>query len=218
MARIKCTVGGVITFVGKGITALLEKIMVKQHLSESLQAEAQKLIPLANQSVIEVTAKKVTEENDLITEKLPQQTPKKSPVKDTMSTHNNLDTTVQELKQSLEHSQSQEKTLQKQVVDLQSALYEKQVLIEKLTKELHETKQTALHLAEANSKLIEESNSKIPGKPNKPAIPEKDNKSAIQVKEKYNPVGYKKSHQVPEYLLERQKEGDNFTDNTWLYD
>ena len=192
--------------------------MVKQHLSDFLQEEPQKLIPLENQSVIEVKAEKVNEEKSLKTEKLPTQTPKPSPVKDTMSTHNNLETTVQELKQSLAESQDKEKALQKQIVDLQSILYEKQVLTERLTKELHAAKQDALHLAEANSKLIEESNSTTPVKENKPAIPEKSNKSAIQVKEKYNPVGYKKSHQVPEYLLERQKEDDDFAANTWLYD
>ncbi|MDB9373329.1 hypothetical protein [Nodularia sphaerocarpa] len=192
--------------------------MVKQHLSDLLQKEAQKLIPLENQSVIEVKAEKVTEENALTTEKLPTLTPKSTPFQDTMSTNNSLETTVKELKQSLEQSQDKEKALQKQIVDLQSILYEKQVLTERLTKELHEAKQDALHLAEANSKLIEESHSAIPVKQNKPAIPEKSKESAIQVKEKYNPVGYKKSHQVPEYLLERQKEGDNFADNTWLYD
>ncbi|HYW18428.1 MAG TPA: hypothetical protein VE956_03780 [Nodularia sp. (in: cyanobacteria)] len=192
--------------------------MVKKHLSDLLQEEAQKLIPLENQSVIDVKAEKVTEENSLTTDKLPTLTPKATRLKDTMSTNNSLETTIEELKQSLEQSQDKEKALQKQIVDLQSILYEKQVLTERLTKELHEAKQDALHLAEANSKLIEESHSAIPVKENKPAIPEKSNDSAIQVKEKYNPVGYRKSHQVPEYLLERQKEEDNFADNTWLYD
>ncbi|TVP64284.1 MAG: hypothetical protein EA343_05625 [Nodularia sp. (in: Bacteria)] len=192
--------------------------MVKQHLSDFLQEEAQKLIPLENQSVIEVKAEKVTEDNALTSDKLPTLTHKATPLKDNMSTNNNLEITVQELKQNLEESQDKQKSLQKQIVDLQSVLYEKQVLIERLTKELHEAKQDALHLAEANSKLIEESKSPIPVKENKPAIPEKSNNSAIQVKEKYNPVGYKKSHQVPEYLLERQKEDDDFAANTWLYD
>ncbi|AHJ31314.1 hypothetical protein PN465_05970 [Nodularia spumigena CS-584] len=192
--------------------------MVKKHLSDSLQEEAQKLIPLENQSVIEVKAEKVTEENTLTTDKLPTLSHKQTPLKEAMSTNNNLETTVQELKENLEESQDKQKAFQKQIVDLQSVLYEKQVLIERLTKELHEAKQDALHLAEANSQLIEESKSRIPVKENKPVIPEKPNTSAIQVKEKYNPVGYKKSHQVPEYLLERQKEGDNFADNTWLYD
>lgn len=192
--------------------------MVNKHLSDLLQDETQKLIPLENQSVIEVKAEKVTEDNALTTEKLPTLTSKPTPAKDTMSTNNNLEITIQELKQSLEESQDKAKAFQKQIVDLQSILYEKQVLTERLTKELHEAKQDALHLAEANSKLIEESKAPIPAKENKPAIPEKSNNSAIQVKEKYNPVGYKKSHQVPEYLLERQKEDDNFADNTWLYD
>ncbi|MEA5583061.1 hypothetical protein VB620_17140 [Nodularia harveyana UHCC-0300] len=191
--------------------------MVKKHLSDLGQEQPQKLIPLENQSTIEVKAEKVTGDNALITENLPQQTPKPSVPQDTIS-NNNLETTIQELKQSLTQSQDKEKSLQKQIVDLQSVLYEKQVLTERLTKELQETKQTALHLAEANSQLIAESGAKVPDKPQSPAIPDQENKSAIQVKKKYNPVGYKKSHQVPEYLLERQKEGDNFADNTWLYD
>ncbi|MEA5512996.1 hypothetical protein [Nodularia sp. UHCC 0506] len=192
--------------------------MVNKHLSDLLEEETQKLIPLENQSVIEVKAEKVTEENALTTDKLPTLTHKQTPLKEAMSTNNNLETTIQELKQSLEESQDQGTSLQKQIVDLQSVLYEKQVLIERLTKELHEAKQDALHLAESNSKLIEESKAPATVKNNQPAIPEKVSQSAIQVKEKYNPVGYKKSHQVPEYLLERQKEDDNFADNTWLYD
>ncbi|KZL51387.1 MULTISPECIES: hypothetical protein [Cyanophyceae] len=192
--------------------------MVKKNLSDSLQEEAQKLIPLENQSVIEVKAEKITEEKTLTTDKLPTLSHKQTPLKEAMSTNNNLESTIKELNQNLEESQDKQKAFQKQIVDLQSVLYEKQVLIERLTKELHAAKQDALHLAEANSQLIEESKSRIPVKENKPAIPEKPKNSAIQVKEKYNPVGYKKSHQVPEYLLERQKEGDNFADNTWLYD
>lgn len=192
--------------------------MVKKHLSDLREEETQKLIPLENQSVIEVKSEKVTEENTLTTDKLPTLSHKQTPLKEAMSTNNNLETTIQELTQNLEESQDKGKSLQKQIVDLQSILYEKQVLIERLTKELHEAKQDALHLAESNSKLIEESKAPTTVKNNQPAIPEEKSKSAIQVKEKYNPVGYRKSHQVPEYLLERQKEDDNFADNTWLYD
>lgn len=192
--------------------------MVKKHLSDLVQEEPQKLIPLENQSVIEVKAEKVTEENSLTIDKLPTQTPQATAVKETMSSNHHLEATIQELKKSLAQSQDKEKILQQQIVDLQSALYEKQVLTEKLTTDLHAAKQDALHLAEANSKLISESNSHISPQKQQPQITEKDNKSAIQVKEKYNPVGYKKSHRVPEHLLERQKESDNFADNTWLYD
>lgn len=184
--------------------------MVKQNLSESLQQEAQKLILLENEAAIEVTAQEVTEQNLLATEQLLK------PHDAAMSSSKDLETTVEKLKQTLEEYQNKEKTLQKQIVDLQSNLYEKQVLTERLTKELHEAKQTALQLAESNSQLIQQSKSHIPLKEDKSAIPKKE--SAIQVKEKYNPVGYKKSHRVPEHLLQRQKEGDNFADNTWLYD
>ena len=183
--------------------------MVKQNLSESLQQEAQKLILLENEAAVEVTAQEVTEQNVLATEQLLKPN-------DAMSSSKDLETTVEKLKQTLEEYQNKEKTLQKQIVDLQSNLYEKQVLTERLTKELHEAKQTALQLAESNSQLIQQSKSHIPLKQDKSAIPKKE--SAIQVKEKYNPVGYKKSHRSPEHLPERQKQNDDFTDKTWLYD
>lgn len=184
--------------------------MVKQNLSESLQQEAQKLILLENEAAVEVTAQEVTEQNVLATEQLLK------PHDAAMSSSKDLETTVEKLKQTLEEYQNKEKTLQKQIVDLQSNLYEKQVLTERLTKELHEAKQTALQLAESNSQLIQQSKSHIPLKQDKSAIPKKE--SAIQVKEKYNPVGYKKSHRSPEHLPERQKQNDDFTDKTWLYD
>ncbi|MDH6061358.1 hypothetical protein NWP17_13085 [Chrysosporum bergii ANA360D] len=186
--------------------------MVNQHnISELLPQEPQKLIPLENQAAIEITAEEVKEQN------LPTPPAKATLLKD-MSNQDKLQSTVEELKQTLQQSQEKEKILQQQITDLQSALYEEQILTERLTKELHEVKKTALNLAEANSKLIEESNSSVPGNQKKPTTSEKTHRSAIQVQEKYNPVGYKKSHRIPEHLIEPKKEDDISADNTWLLD
>ncbi|CEJ42189.1 hypothetical protein [Umezakia ovalisporum] len=192
--------------------------MVKKYLSELIQEEAQKLITLANEAAIEVTSEEVTEQSFLATEELPSPSEKLTPLQDAMSSQKDLETTVQELKQTLEKSQNKEKVLHQQIVDLQSALDEKQLLIERLTKELHEAKQTALHLAEANSKLLEESNSPVQVKSKNSPNPAKEEKSAIKVKEKYSPVNYRKSRRIPEHLIERKREDDNFAENTWLYD
>ncbi|MDH6086588.1 hypothetical protein [Umezakia ovalisporum] len=192
--------------------------MVRKYLSELIQEEAQKLITLANEAAIEVTSEEVTEQSFLATEELPSPSEKLTPLQDAMSSQKDLETTVQELKQTLEKSQNKEKVLHQQIVDLQSALDEKQLLIERLTKELHEAKQTALHLAEANSKLLEESNSPVQVKSKNSPNPAKEEKSAIKVKEKYSPVNYRKSRRIPEHLIERKREDDNFAENTWLYD
>jgi hypothetical protein len=90
---------------------------------------------------------------------------------------------------------------QKQILDLQATLAEQADLVKRLTKELDDTKQTALKLAESNSQLIEE----IHG--------------LKQAKESYKLVSYKKSHRSPERLQEAPIEtNDDFAANTWLYD
>lgn len=192
--------------------------MIKKHRAELVQEEGEKLTPMENQSVIEVKAEKLTEETIVTTEELRQPKPKQTPEQDNITSKNDLEITIQQLKQTLEEYHNKEKILHQQIVDLQSALYEKQVLTEKLTKELHEAKQTALQLAEANSKLIAESNSTVQVKQKNSPTPAKEEKSAIQVKEKYSPVNYRKSRRIPEHLIERKKPDDNFAENTWLYD
>ena len=190
--------------------------MVQKNPAELVHKEGEKLTPMENQPVIEVKAEKVTEETSVKTEELPQTKPELTPM--TIPSKNDLEIAVQKLKQTLEEYQNKEKILHQQIVDLQSALYEKQVLTEKLTKELHEAKQTALQLAEANSQLIAESNSTVQVKHKNSPTPAKQEKSAIQVKEKYNPAKYIKSRRIPEHLIERKKPDDNFAENTWLYD
>jgi hypothetical protein len=192
--------------------------MVRKNAAKAVQEETQKLIPLVNQSAIEVTAEEVTEEEIMTTKNVSQQKSQENSVVDHTATMNNLEIQVAELKLSLQQSHEQEKNSHQQIVDLQSALYEKQVLIEKLTKELEEAKKAALNLAEVNSKLIAESQAKNEAKPQKPTVTQPEKASAIQVKEPYNPVGYRKSYRVPDRLVERQKPDDDFGANTWLYD
>jgi chromosome segregation ATPase len=192
--------------------------MVRKNAAKAVQEETQKLIPLVNQSAIEVTAEEVTEEEVMTTKKVSQQKSQENSVVDNTATINKLEMQVAELKENLDASHDQEKNLHQQVVDLQSALYEKQVLIEKLTKELEEAKKAALNLAEVNSKLIAESQAKNEEKPQKSTVTKPEKASAIQVKEPYNPVGYRKSYRVPDRLVERQKPDDDFGANTWLYD
>jgi hypothetical protein len=219
--------------------------MVKKRLSDLIQEEAQKLTPNENESVIEVTAQEVTEQDTSDAAASPTQTPEPTAAKRTIPTKADLEIIIKELKETLEKKQDKEKYLQQQIADLQSSVSEQKASTEKLTKELQEAKKAAIHLAEANSQLIEENNSLKQEKEqellrqekeqellkqekeqellkqekeNKLLQQEKDNKSAIQVKEKYDPMGYRKSHRVPEHLLERQKEEDDFAANTWLYD
>lgn len=206
--------------------------MVKKRLSDLIQEEAQKLTPNENESVIEVTAQEVTEQDTSAAAASPTQTPEPTAAKRTIPTKADLEIIIKELKETLEKKQDKEKSLQQQIADLQSSVSEQKASTEKLTKELQEAKKAAIHLAEANSQLIEENNSLKQEKEKEllqqekeknllqqeKVQQEKDNKSAIQVKEKYDPMGYRKSHRVPEHLLERQKEEDDFAANTWLYD
>lgn len=203
--------------------------MVKKRLSDLIQEEAQKLTPNENESVIEVTAEEVTEQETPAAAASPTQTPEPTAAKRTIPTKADLEIIIKELKETLEKKQDKEKSLQQQIADLQSSVSEQKASTEKLTKELQEAKKAAIHLAEANSQLIEENNSLKQEKEKEKELlqqekeknllqQEKDNKSAIQVKEKYDPMGYRKSHRVPEHLLERQKEEDDFAANTWLYD
>lgn len=192
--------------------------MVRKNAAKAVQEETQKLIPLVNESAIEVTAEEVTEQEVMTTKKSSQQKSKENSVADNTVAIKNLEIQVAELKQNLEESQEKENKLHQQIVDLQSALYEKQVVIEKLTKELHEAKKAALNLAEVNSKLIEESKARTQVKEQKSAVTKPEKPAAIQVKEPYNPVGYRKSYRVPERIVEREKPDDDFAANTWLYD
>lgn len=120
-----------------------------------------------------------------------------------------LEATINKLKAALEASKQRETVLGQQVTQLQSTIAEHQATAQELNQQLHEAKQAAIHLADANSQLLEE-NTALKAPPSQ--------ESAIQVREKYDPMGYRKSHRIPQQLLERAAEPDDFGANTWLYD
>jgi chromosome segregation ATPase len=177
--------------------------MVKKRLADVIEEEAQKFTPPQGESVIEVTAQTITEE---------------APAAETTTANlEKLEKTVKNLQTNLEQAQQKEITLQQKIIDLQSALAEQKAIGEKLTKELDQTKQTALQLAEANSRLITEIDGLTQVKELVKAPPKEIIKAPI--KEAYNPLSYKKSHRSPERLQEQPTgSNDDFTDNTWLYD
>lgn len=169
--------------------------MTNRNLSELLQEEAQKFTPSQSESVIEITAEKVVETNSYSSAETVVQT--------------NLEFTIKELQETLEKSQNQVVSLQQENSELQTALSEQKSLAESLTKELYETKKTALQLAESNSKMIEEINEIKKESTNKPV-------HEISKSLSINP---KKSYRLPERLQEKPTQAnDDFADKTWLYD
>lgn len=201
--------------------------MVRKRLSDLLHEEAEKFTPPEGESVIEVSAeeiKELDEDNTSKSQEIPISAKRTSPTKA------DLEITVKELQENLEQAKQQHKALEQKIADLQSALSEQKASVQRVTKELDETKKAALQLAEANSKLIEESTTlkqeqeqeqKLEREREIEREKEKESKSlALQKqKEPYNPVGYKKSHRTSERLAENQTQtNDDFAANTWLYD
>ncbi|MBN3938607.1 MAG: hypothetical protein V7L21_08280 [Nostoc sp.] len=206
----------------------------KQSLSDLLQEEAQKFTPSEGESAIEVTAEKIVEEQASSDEESSAETLEPTSTKRTSPTKADLEATVKELTSNLETSHKKEVSLGQEITDLQSKLSkqktfvsEHKTLLEQLTKELDETKKTALQLAEANSQLIEEINSL-----KKEAEQKAEEKSKLVVKETsaikpvkdhYNPLNYKKSHRSSETLAQNQPQNqpNEYPDSSnemWLLD
>ncbi|MEH2212192.1 hypothetical protein [Nostoc sp.] len=209
----------------------------KQSLSDLLQEEAQKFTPPEGESAIEVTAEKIVEEQasadeESLGQPLELASTKRSPTKA------DLEATVKELTSNLETSHKKEASLGQEITDLQSKLSkqktfvsEQKSLLEQLTKELDETKKTALQLAEANSLLIEEINS-FKKEAEQKAVQKAEEKSKLVVKESsaikpvkdhYNPLNYKKSHRSSETLAQNQPQNqpNEYPDSSnemWLLD
>ncbi|MEH2365963.1 hypothetical protein [Nostoc sp.] len=209
----------------------------KQSLSDLLQEEAQKFTPPEGESAIEVTAEKIVEEQasadeESLGQPLEPASTKRSPTKA------DLEATVKELTSNLETSHKKEASLGQEITDLQSKLSkqktfvsEQKSLLEQLTKELDETKKTALQLAEANSLLIEEINS-FKKEAEQKAVQKAEEKSKLVVKETsaikpvkdhYNPLNYKKSHRSSETLAQNQPQNqpNEYPDSSnemWLLD
>ncbi|MHC5854032.1 hypothetical protein [Nostoc sp.] len=203
----------------------------KQSLSDLLQEEAQKFTPSEGESAIEVTAEKIVEEQALSDEEslgqpLEPTSTKRSPTKA------DLEATVKELTSNLETSHKNEASLRQEITDLQSKLSkqktfvsEQKSLLEQLTKELDDTKKTALQLAEANSLLIEEINAlkQTAEDKSKLAVAVKETSAIKPVKEHYNPLNYKKSHRSSETLAQNQPQNqpNEYPDSSnemWLLD
>lgn len=170
----------------------------------------QKFTPLEGESAIEIAAE-VVPENASPDASEPTADP--TDTKRTSLTKIDLEATVEELRENLAQFQKKESSFQQQISSLKSALFEQESSVERLEKELDETKKTALHLAEANSQLIEEINGLKQVKEPVTALVKE------VVKEPYNPLSYRKSHRSSERLQERPTgSNENFADNTWLYD
>ncbi|MEH2270788.1 MAG: hypothetical protein V7K68_20635 [Nostoc sp.] len=204
----------------------------KQSLSDLLQEEAQKFTPPEGESAIEVIAEKIVEEQASDDEESLGQPLEPTSIKRTSPTKADLEATVKELTSNLEASHKKEASLGQEITDLQSKLSkqktfvsEQKSLLEQLTKELDETKKTALQLAEANSLLIEEINAlkQTAEDKSKLAVAVKETSAIKPVKEHYNPLNYKKSHRSSETLAQNQPQNqpNEYPDSSnemWLLD
>jgi predicted ribosome quality control (RQC) complex YloA/Tae2 family protein len=177
--------------------------MPQKNLSNLIQEEITKFTPLEGEPVIEVAAETVLE-----TQILTANTPI-SPTNNDLE----LEASIKELQQTVATLKQKESTLIKQISDLQIAAFENEALAERLTKELHETKQTALQLADSNSQLLEEI--KIFKQP----IQQTHSQPSQQASQISKSIQYKKSHRSIERLQEKpSQDSEDFSKNTWLYD
>jgi chromosome segregation ATPase len=177
--------------------------MSKKNLSNLIQEEAQKFTPLQGESVIEIDAEAVLE----------TQTPIGNTPTSPSDNQLELQARTKELQQMVVTLQEKKSTLIKQISDLQITVSEKEVLVERLTKELHETKQTALHLADSNSDLLAEI------KTFKEHKQQPSTQLSTQASQISKSIQYKKSHRSIERLQEKpSQDNDDFSKNTWLYD
>jgi uncharacterized coiled-coil DUF342 family protein len=172
------------------------KVMPKKNLSNLIQEETTKFTPLQGEPVIEISAEAVLETQ--------------------VQTDNNqleLEANIKELQQTVSTLQQKESTLIKQISDLQTAFSEKEALVERLTNELYETKQTALQLADSNSQLLEEI--KVLNQPSQ----QPHSQLSQQASQISKSIQYKKSHRSIERLQEKpNQDSEDFSKNTWLYD
>ncbi|MDZ8184792.1 MAG: hypothetical protein RMX96_08075 [Nostoc sp. ChiSLP02] len=197
----------------------------KQSLSDLLQQEAQKFTSPEDESAIEVVAEEISQEQATADEESSPQTPEPT-TRRTNPTKADLEVTIKELTNNLEKSHQKEAALEQEIVDLKSKLSQQKILVseqkilaEQLTEELDETKKTALQLAEANSKLIEEINALKQAAETKSQIVPQQTSAIKPAKESYSPLNYRKSHRSSEKLAEQQTQtNDDFANNTWLYD
>jgi hypothetical protein len=135
---------------------------------------------------------------------------------------------VQDLQKNLEKHQEEEASQKQQIIDLQGSLFEQKTLAERLGKELYEAKKAALHLAEANSKLMEEVNTmkQLKGQEQKRQIEQEQEKQIEKEKEKEKEkesqklVTYKKSSLkgMERMPIARNEESADSSSPMWLLD
>lgn len=177
--------------------------MPKKNLSNLIQEEAQKFTPLPGEPVIEIAAEAVLETQVPIND---------SPIPPTKN-QLELAASLKELQQIVFTLSQQESTLKQQISDLQIVVSEKEALTKRLTKELYETKQTALQLADSNSQLLEEI--KVLKQPSQ----QPHSQLSQQASQISKSIQYKKSHKSVERLQEKpNQDSEDFSKNTWLYD
>lgn len=174
----------------------VDKVMPKKNLSNLIQEETTKFTPLQGEPVIEISAEAVLETQ--------------------VQTDNNqleLEANIKELQEAISTLKQKESTLIKQISDLQIVVSEQEALAERLTKELYETKQTALQLADSNSQLLEEI--KVLNQPSQ----QPHSQLSQQGSQISKSIQYKKSHRSIERLQEKpNQDSEDFSKNTWLYD
>ena len=177
--------------------------MPKKNLSNLIQEESTKFTPLPGEPVIEIAAETVLEAKTPIND---------SPVPTTKN-QLELEASIKELQQTVSTLKQKESTLIKQMSDLQIVVAEQEALAERLTKELYETKQTALQLADSNSQLLEEI--KVLNQPSQ----QPHSQLSQQASQISKSIQYKKSHRSIERLQEKpNQDSEDFSKNTWLYD
>ncbi|MBO1059323.1 MAG: hypothetical protein HEQ27_23590 [Dolichospermum sp. JUN01] len=177
--------------------------MPKKNLSNLIQEEATKFTPLQGEPVIEVSAEAVLETQ--------VQTDNTPPLPNNNQLE--LEASIKELQQTVSTLKQKESTLIKQMSDLQIVVSEQEALAERLTKELYETKQTALQLADSNSQLLEEI--KVLNQPSQ----QPHSQLSQQASQISKSIQYKKSHRSIERLQEKpNQDSEDFSKNTWLYD
>ncbi|MBD2415827.1 hypothetical protein FACHB389_27330 [Nostoc calcicola FACHB-389] len=198
----------------------------KQSLSDLLQQEAQKFTSPEDESAIEVSAEEITQEDAATDEESSPQTVEPTTNRRTNPTKADLEVTIKDLTNNLEKSHQKEASLEQEITDLKSKLSrqttlasEQKTIAQQLTKELDETKKTALQLAEANSLLIEEINALKQTAEDKSKLVVKETSAIKPIKEHYNPLNYKKSHRSSEKLAQHQPdESDDSSNQMWLLD
>ena len=125
-----------------------------------------------------------------------------------------LKATITELRSTIEKAQKREDSFVQQISDLKAELSEQKKLAKKLQKELEQTnlkseleqaKKTALELADANSKLIQEMK----------ALQKEKEKEIVKAPEP--PKSIQKLQRVP-LPPEKTKMPADFAENTWLLD